>query len=180
MKKVLIIGKHSYIGTSFASYAKTYAPELEVTSVSARDGAWRNTDFSDYDAILHVAGKAHADVGNVTEDVKKEYYDVNYKMAVEAADMAKNAGVKLFIYPSSMIIYGESAPLGKHKVITKDTIPVPANFYGDSKLQADLALQKMSDETFQTAVLRLSMEKTAKEIIRSLRKWQKNFRYFQR
>lgn len=157
MKKVLIIGKHSYIGTSFASYAKTYAPELEVTSVSARDGAWRNTDLSRYDAILHVAGKAHADVGNVTEDVKKEYYDVNYKMAVEAADMAKNAGIKLFIYPSSMIIYGESAPIGKHKVITKDTIPTPANFYGDSKLQADLAIQKMSDETFQTAVLRLPM-----------------------
>lgn len=157
MKRILVIGKNSYIGTSFQKYAVTYAPDLEVTLVGAKDGAWRSVDLGAYDVVLHVAGKAHADIGNVTEEVKQEYYDINYKLAVEAADTAKAAGVRQFIYPSSIIIYGESAPVGKQKVITQDTCPQPSNFYGDSKLQADLAIQELGNDNFKTAVLRLPM-----------------------
>lgn len=157
MKHILVIGKNSYIGTSFQKYAAVYAPELKVTLVGARDEAWKSVDFGGYDVVVHVAGKAHADIGNVTEEVKQEYYDVNYKLAVEVAHTAKEAGVRQFIYPSSMIIYGESAPVGKKKVITRDTLPEPSNFYGDSKLQADLAIQELATENFKTAVLRLPM-----------------------
>lgn len=157
MKKVLVVGEHSYISTSFQNYVEKYAPDIEVTFISARDDKWKEADFGSYDAILHVAGKAHADVGNVTEEVKQEYYKVNYELAVEVANAAKNAGVRQFIYPSSIIIYGESAPFGKEKVISNDTEPMPANFYGDSKLKADLAIQKLNDEKFKTAVVRLPM-----------------------
>lgn len=157
MKRVLVIGEHSYIGTAFSEYIKKYAPMMEVKRISARDEKWKTVDLADFDCVLHVAGKAHADVGNVSEKVKQEYYKVNYELAVEVANAAKMAGVRQFIYLSSIIIYGESAPLGKPKVISKDTKPVPANFYGDSKLQADLAIQKLNSENFKTAVLRLPM-----------------------
>lgn len=157
MKRVLVIGEHSYIGTSFRDYVKKYVPDIEVVFVSARDGKWKQADFSFYDTVLHVAGKAHADVGNVKEEIKQEYYEVNYELAVEVANVAKSAGIRQFIYPSSMIIYGESVPLGKQKIITAETEPRPANFYGDSKLQADLAIQKLNSENFKTAVVRLPM-----------------------
>lgn len=156
-KKILVIGEHSYIGTAFRDYMEKYDPAAEVVMVSARDGKWKTADFSSCDSVLHVAGKAHADVGNVSEEEKKEYYKVNYELAVEVANAAKTAGVRQFIYLSSIIIYGESAPVGKQKVISADTKPEPANFYGDSKLQADLAVQALGDEKFKTAVLRLPM-----------------------
>lgn len=156
-KKVLIIGEHSYIGTSFYRYAQKYAPFLAIKMVSARNDAWKREKLWEYDAVVDMAGKAHADIGHVTDQEKEEYYRVNFKLAQTIAQAAKEAGTRQFIYPSSIIIYGESAPVGKRKKITAETIPHPANFYGDSKLQADLAIQKMDDTTFRTAVLRLPM-----------------------
>jgi len=58
---------------------------------------------------------------------------------------------------SSMIIYGESAGGGKRKVITRETRPHPANFYGDSKWQADKGVRKLQDNTFHVAVIRPPM-----------------------
>ena len=56
-----------------------------------------------------------------------------------------------------MIVYGESAPYGKRKVIDATTIPQPANFYGDSKLQADVAVRELADDTYKVIVLRPPM-----------------------
>ena len=58
------------------------------------------------------------------------------------------------IFMSSMIVYGESAPYGKKKIIDENTIPTPANFYGDSKLQADVAIRELADDNFKVIVLR--------------------------
>ena len=58
---------------------------------------------------------------------------------------------------SSMIVYGESAPYGKKKIIDENTIPTPANFYGDSKLQADVAIRELADDNFKVIVLRPPM-----------------------
>ncbi len=56
-----------------------------------------------------------------------------------------------------MIVYGESAPYGKQKIITRDTVPCPANFYGDSKWQADKAVRALQSDDFNVAVLRPPM-----------------------
>lgn len=157
MKRVLITGQHSYIGTSFERYIHKYCPRWQVDSISVHGDDWKQADFGRYDAVLHVAGKAHADVGTVSDEVKREYYRVNCDLAKEVAEAAKAAGVRQFIYPGSMIIYGESAPCGKQKMIAADTKPHPANFYGDSKWQADAAVRKLESDTFHVAVLRLPM-----------------------
>ena len=91
------------------------------------------------------------------EEIKSKYYEVNTGLAVEAAEKAKREGVKTFIFMSSMIVYGESAPYGKRKVIDATTIPQPANFYGDSKLQADVAVRELADDTYKVIVLRPPM-----------------------
>lgn len=157
-KKVLITGARSYIGQSFIEYAqKHYRDNFEIEELDLKDESWKEKDFSNYDIIYHVAGIAHADVGKVSEETKKKYYEVNTGLAVEVAEKAKREGVKTFIFMSSMIVYGESAPYGKRKVIEATTVPQPANFYGDSKLQADVAVRELADDTYKVIVLRPPM-----------------------
>ncbi len=149
MTKILITGENSYIGTAVAEYLGTFPEAYQVTKISLRGDAWKSEDFSRYDAILHVAGKAHVDVSAVTDEVKESYYQVNGKLPAQVAEKAKREGVKQFIHLSSVIVYGDC------KTITADTTPAPANFYGDSKLQGEEGLQPLADDTFQVAILRL-------------------------
>ena len=158
MKKVLITGANSYIGVSFENYVKEhYSSELSVDTVDMIDGTWRNKDFFTYDIVYHVAGIAHADVGNVSEELKAKYYAINTNLAIETANKAKNEGVKQFVFMSSAIVYGDSAPYGKLKRITADTEPQPSNFYGDSKWQADKGVRELSNDNFIVTVLRPPM-----------------------
>ena len=158
MKKVLITGAGSYIGTSFEDYAaEKYPEDLTIDTIDMVDGTWREYDFRPYDIVFHVAGIAHADIGNVDEETKQKYYAVNTDLAIETAEKAKAQGVKQFVFMSSAIIYGDSAPLGKRKRITKATRPHPANFYGDSKWKADRGIRKLADDSFTVTVLRPPM-----------------------
>lgn len=156
-KRVLITGAGSYIGESFKRYAEEHYPGIKIDTVDMLDGSWREQSFSGYDCVYHVAGIAHADVGNVSDEVKEKYYKVNTDLAIEVAKKAKADGVAQFIFMSSMIVYGESAPFGTAKMITRDTAPSPANFYGDSKWQADRGVRALADDSFKVAVLRPPM-----------------------
>lgn len=157
-KKVLITGAGSYIGESFRKYAlNKYGANFEIDTLDMQDAAWREKNFSGYDAVFHVAGIAHADVGKVSEGIKQKYYAVNTQLAVETAEKAKKSGVGQFIFMSSMIVYGDSAKFGAERVITADTQPKPANFYGDSKWQADMGVRALADERFRVAVMRPPM-----------------------
>lgn len=157
MKKILITGAHSYIGTSVADYLARWPEKYAVDTLSVRGEDWKQADFSKYDAVFHVAGIAHADVGHVSEERKAEYYAVNRDLTLAVAEKAKADGVGQFLYMSSAIVYGDSAPIGKRKVITKDTPVAPANFYGDSKVQAEKGLKKLESDAFRVAVLRPPM-----------------------
>lgn len=158
MKMVLITGANSYIGTSFEKYVcEKYSQDLSVDTIDMIDGSWREKSFANYDIIFHVAGLAHADVGSVTDEVKAKYYAVNTDLAIETCKKAKGDGVKQFVFMSSAIIYGDSAPYGKKKVITAETQPTPANFYGDSKFQADKGVRAEATDEFIVTVLRPPM-----------------------
>lgn len=157
-RKVLITGAHSYIGESFERYAnQKFSSNFEIDTIDLIDGTWRYADFSKYDVVLHVAGIAHADVGNVSEETKKKYYAVNTDLAIEVAEKAKDSGVNQFVFMSSMIVYGESAGYGQKRMITRNTVPAPANFYGDSKWQGDKGVRALADDNFNVTVLRPPM-----------------------
>ena len=160
MKKILILGANSYIGTSFENYIKENYPEgYEIRRTSLRGTAWQQEDWSGYDSILNVTGKAHADIATLTEEQKQEYYTVNCDLAVEAAKKAIAAGAGQYIYLSSIIVYGDSSNSRKPVRITADTSPQPSNFYGDSKWQAEQKLQEVfaGKNGTRLAILRLPM-----------------------
>ncbi|MBR5022779.1 MAG: NAD-dependent epimerase/dehydratase family protein [Oscillospiraceae bacterium] len=158
MKKILITGANSFIGTSVETYLRENFPrEYVVDTVDMIDGSWREKDFSDYDSVFHVAGIAHSDSGKISEEKAKLYYAVNTDLTVETAKKAKADGIKQFVFMSSAIVYGESAPIGKNRVITKDTPTSPKNCYGDSKVQAENGIRPLNDDSFKVVILRPPM-----------------------
>lgn len=158
MKKILITGANSYIGMSFEKYIKAnYPNDYIVDTIDMIDGTWREKSFSGYDSVFHVAGIAHSDNGKISAEKEKLYYAVNTDLTVETATKAKADGVKQFIFMSSAIVYGDSAPIGKSKVITRDTLVSPANCYGDSKVQAENGIRPLNDDNYRIVILRPPM-----------------------
>lgn len=159
MIKILITGANSYIGISFANYLAQpeFVGKYQVTTLDMIGDAWRSHDFSQYDTVYHVAGIAHSDNGKISDERAKLYYAVNTDLTVECAKKAKEAGVKQFIFMSSAIVYGDSAPIGKEKLITRDTPVNPANCYGDSKVQAENGIRPLDCDTFRVVILRPPM-----------------------
>lgn len=153
----MITGANSYIGVSFENYIKQWPEMYQVETVDMLDGTWRVKDFSTYDVVYHVAGIAHSDTGKISEEKEKLYYAVNTDLTIEVAKKAKTEGVKQFIFMSSAIVYGESAGIGKCKMITKDTPVAPSNCYGDSKVQAENGILPLTDVSFKVVVLRPPM-----------------------
>lgn len=158
MKKILITGANSFVGGSFEEYIrKNYPNDYTVDTVDMIDGTWREKDFSGYDSVFHVAGIAHSDSGKISEERAKVYYAVNTDLTVETAKKAKADGVGQFIFMSSAIVYGEAAPIGQIKMITRDTPVSPNNCYGDSKAQAEEGIRPLNDDSFKVVILRPPM-----------------------
>lgn len=152
MKKVLITGANSYIGTSVENWLLKDPENFQVDTLDMQDENWRNFDFSSYDVVFHVAGIAHVSTNPKLKDL---YYKVNTDLTIETAKKAKIEKVKQFIFMSSIIVYGDSN--AKDRVITRETIPTPSNFYGDSKLQAEKGIDPLSDDNFKVVILRPPM-----------------------
>lgn len=157
MKRILITGANSYIGTSFEKYIKQWPDDYSIDTVDMLDDGWREKSFAGYDTVFHVAGIAHSDNGRIGEEKQKLYYAVNTDLTVETAQKAKRDGVKQFVFMSSAIVYGDSAPIGKEKTIDRYTPVSPANCYGDSKVRAEKGLISLEDENFNVVILRPPM-----------------------
>ena len=159
MKRVLITGTNSYIGNYTGRYLQTYNTEpeerYEVTYLSQREKTWEAQDFSGYDCVLDVTGIAHADEGNLPEEEKQRYLQVNCNLAVKTAQKAKQEGVEKFIFCSSILVYGGNYGIGQGVRITKKSQPCPTNYYGDSKWQAEQQLKALEAEDFKVIRLRI-------------------------
>lgn len=153
MKRVLITGANSYVGTNVEKWLLKTSNEFIVDTADTFEDRWKAFDFSKYDVVFHVAGIAHVDP---KPEMAPLYYKVNRDLTVEIAKHAKAAGVKQFVFMSSEIVYHASKSLKPH-VITPDTKPNPNDFYGDSKLQAENGLHEVESPEFKIAILRPPM-----------------------
>lgn len=153
MKKVLITGANSFVGTNIEKWLLKNPSDFAVDTVDTMNDIWKTADFSKYDVVYHVAGIAHVDP---KPEMAPLYYKVNRDLTIEIAKYAKAHGVKQFIFMSSGIVYHASKSL-KGDVKTKNTVPNPNDFYGDSKLQAENGLKEMECDTFKVCILRPPM-----------------------
>lgn len=149
LKKVLITGSNSYVGTNVEKWLLRETEKYYVETLDMRDPNWQNFDFTQFDVVFHVAGIAHV---STKKSMKDLYFKVNRDLTIETAQKAKKSGVKQFIFMSSMIVYSS-----KETMIKNDTKPNPDNFYGMSKLQAEDGVLTLSDESFIVSILRPPM-----------------------
>lgn len=168
MKRVLITGANSYIGESVRKYLMLNPDSYDVQVKDTMHWEPRISDFEGFDVVFNVAGIAHI---KETNENRHLYYEINRDLSIKIAKKAKEAGVKQFILLSTMSVYGIT--IGR---IKKDTEPNPVNAYGQSKLQADIAIKKLSEESngdFKFACLRPPMVygKGCKGNYRTLRKF---------
>jgi UDP-glucose 4-epimerase len=148
-RNILITGSNSYIGDAVAEKLK--AAGHNVTVLDLKNNMWQATDFSVFDVIFHVAGIAH----DTTKSIKNNdiYFKVNYELALNVSKKAMLEGVRQFIFMSSLLVYN-----GSHVCkITKDTPTVTKGAYGESKLKADIELQKFNSSDFHVVILRSPM-----------------------
>ncbi len=162
MMRILITGSNSYTGTSIREHLSAWPEKYHVDTISLRGEGWKSESFSHFDTVIHTAGIAHDTRSGVlahgTNSADKEaYYNVNTHLAIETARKAMREGVKHFVFMSSSIVYGKSAPIGKRKNITRGTPVSPESYYGDSKVQAENMLLPMDCEKFRVCVLRCPM-----------------------
>jgi len=149
LKRVLITGANSYVGTNVEKWLMRNPDKYTVDTLNMKDQSWKNFDFSKFDVVFHVAGVAHVSTKKSMQDL---YFKVNRDLAIETAQKAKSSGVKQFIFMSSMIVYNS-----KESVITHETKPDPDNFYGLSKLQAEDRISKLECLSFKVCILRPPM-----------------------
>ena len=149
MKRVLITGANSYVGTSVEKWLMKEPNNYYVETLDMQDPNWVNFDFTKFDVVFHVAGIAHVSKKKSMEDL---YYKVNRDLTIQTAEIAKSSGVKQFIFMSSMIVYNS-----KESQICSNTKPNPDNYYGLSKLQAEECLEKLQINDFKIAIVRPPM-----------------------
>lgn len=147
MKRILILGAKSYLGENLYKWLGKYPSQYETSIVSTLNYEWKKADFSKFDVVVDFAGIAH--INNITPDMEDLFYSVNRDLTIEIGQYAKEHGVKHLIYFSSMNVYGDYGDNIKDRTAVN-----PTGFYGDSKLQGDLGLEKLEDENFKVTHLR--------------------------
>ncbi|PSK94470.1 NAD-dependent epimerase/dehydratase family protein [Taibaiella chishuiensis] len=128
--QTVITGATGFVGQNLVPYLKQAGHD--ITPLSVR-GNWQQQLPAHYDAIIHLAGKAH-DVKNTSE--ASEYFKINTELTQQLFDRFLQSDARDFIYFSSVKAAADSVP----DVLTEEVVPAPATPYGQSKQQAEAYL----------------------------------------
>jgi nucleoside-diphosphate-sugar epimerase len=165
--KVLITGANGFVGKSLceemlhqgwqvkaAMRSSTQMPDgIEVVEVEDIDG---NTDWRkvlhEVEVIIHLAARVHM-MEDAVEDPLQEYLKVNFHGTENLAQQAVRAGVKRFIYVSTIKVNGEETR-GHYRYSEQD-MPAPQGPYAISKWQAEQVLHYIAQESdLQVVIIR--------------------------
>jgi nucleoside-diphosphate-sugar epimerase len=100
--------------------------------------------------IVHTAARAHIMKDEVLDPLA-EYRKVNVEGTLNLARQAATAGVRRFVFISSIKVNGEQTPLGQ-PFLSHDG-PLPEDFYGISKHEAEQGLRELAAETGMEVVI---------------------------
>lgn len=146
-KRILIVGKDSYIGNHIDEWLTKYGHQ--VAQLDVLTDVWKTYNYSQYDAIVHVAGIVHQPSCQDWDLYKR----VNTDMPIAIATMAKKQGVKQYVFFSTMGVYGVEKKLSPNVIDAKTPLHADS-MYGKSKLMAEEGLKMLQDESFNIAIVR--------------------------
>ena len=122
--------------------------EMENSSRFFRKNISSTENFSDclsnVDVVIHTAARVHQ-MNDLAEDPQKEFMETNCFGTLNLARQAAQAGVKRFIFLSSIKVNGEESHSGRP--FRFDDPRMPKDPYGISKAKAEEGLLKIAAET---------------------------------
>ncbi len=140
--RLLLTGATGFIGSSFYS---NYHDRFEIETFSFQKDL-NTLSINNIDTLVHLSALVH----QMNGASKEAYNEVNVIKTVALAKKAKDAGVKHFIFMSSVKVYGEESDTP----YTETTSCLPKDPYGESKLEAENALLSLKDKTFKVSIIR--------------------------
>ena len=163
--RVLVTGHDGYIGTvlvpmltaaghevagldSFLFEACAFSnppPLIPATRRDIRDVV--AADLAGFHAVIHLAGLSNDPLGDLNPALTD---DINRGASVRLARMAKEAGVRRFLFSSSCSNYGAAGST----LVGEDSAFNPVTPYARAKVQAEREIAPLADETFTPVFLR--------------------------
>ena len=158
-KKILVTGATGFLGSALVKRFCTFpdtsvvAPlrnlnsklpdVVEKTYISNIDQAtdWSQS-LSGVNVVVHSAARVHVMHEDPTQSLEK-FRAINVEGTLNLARQAIQAGVKRFIFVSSIKVNGESTAQGH--AFSADDIPHPSDTYGISKYEAEQQLMQLSN-----------------------------------
>ena len=104
-------------------------------------------DLEGFEAIVHLAALCNDPLGDLNTGWT---YDINYTASVRLAELAREAGVRRFLYASSCSMYGAAG----ENVLSEDAPLKPITAYATSKVRTEEAVAKLADADFSPVFMR--------------------------
>lgn len=143
---ILITGVHGFVGSNLTNALKRTNTlyGLDIVSPSnesiAETFSWKDIEDSpqnlpQFDAIIHLTGKAH-DTKNQSD--AQVYFNINTRLTQKAFDFFLASSAKKFIFFSSVKAAADTV---QGDILTEEIVPAPIGPYGESKIKAEEYIQ---------------------------------------
>lgn len=148
MVDVLHAAGHSVVGLDayfFENCGITQAERIPAFRKDLRDVT--HADLQGFEAIVHLAALCNDPLGDLNPDWTNE---INFKASLRLAQLARDAGVKRFLYASSCSMYGKAGD----DALTEESPLRPLTPYAVSKIRTEEEVSKLADDDFSPVFLR--------------------------